>query len=354
MAIQPITTRAIARSCGFGQSTVSMALRHDPRIPEATRQTILAAATKLGYQPDPHFSRLMSSVKRRSVQRQTQVLAYVILWKRAQDHYFYRTYREYRAGAQARAAEFGYQLEDFVVNEEGITPRRLDAILRTRFIPGMLVAPVSFNHPARNPLGTENHLLHENYAISTIAYALSRPEVNRAVHDHTLAMEKTVKILRERKFRRIGLVLSRASHLRVQGRWLAGYLLAQQAMLPEEILQPLLLDDINDFPVLAGWLKQERPEVIIALEMDVMQRHLSHLHLRVPHDISLAHLDISGDSPEFAGIIQRNSAIGAAAFDLLLAQILRNERGAPSVRKTVMIEGHWQDGPTLRPSPSPA
>src|SRR6202012_5020416 len=112
---------------------------------EKTRRTILAAAAELGYQPDPHFARLMSGVKRRSVSRQPQVLAYVLFWKQAQDHYLYRTYREYRAGAQARAAEFGYQLEDFVVNEEGITPRRLNAILHTRTIPGMLVAPVTFH-----------------------------------------------------------------------------------------------------------------------------------------------------------------------------------------------------------------
>src|SRR5271170_1577519 len=143
MGKRPVTTRMVAKHCGFGQSTVSMALKNDPRIPEATRREIAAAAAALGYQPDPHLARLMSGVKRRRVERQAQPLAYVLFWKQARDYYQHGTFRDYREGAQARASEFGYVLEDFVVNDEAFTLKRLEAVLRARLIPGMLFAPVS-------------------------------------------------------------------------------------------------------------------------------------------------------------------------------------------------------------------
>jgi len=338
----------IAERCGFGQSTVSMALRNDPRIPGATRAIILAAATQLGYRPDPHFARLMAGVKRRKVQRQAQPLAYVILWKSAQDHYLYRTYREYREGAQGRALEFGYTLEDFVVNQEGITPKRLHAIMRTRVIPGMLIAPAHLSNLRAGLHGLDIKLPTADYALSTIGFTLAHPAVNRATHDHALGTELVVEQLRKKKIRRIGLVCSRTTHVRVEGRWLAGFLLAQEELPARDRVRPLIADNIHDAEAFDAWFRQEKPEVIVAVEMDEVQRHLDRLRLLVPRDISLAHLDISGDSPAYAGIVQHNQAIGAAAFDLLLAQILRNERGVPVTRKTVMIEGSWQDGPTIR------
>jgi len=343
-----VTTRMLAQRCGYGQSTVSMALRNDPRIPEETRALILGVARQMGYQPDPHFARMMSDVKRRQVNRQAQVLAYVILWDQAEDHFLYRTYREYREGASTRAAEFGYALEDFVVNVHGITPRRLGAILRTRVIPGMIVAPVAVPDLTAGLHGLHIELPCEEVAISTIGYTLDFPEVNRAMHDHALGTERAVEELRKRGFRRIGFVCSRASHIRVKGRWLAGYLLGQEELPPEERLRALIIDEINNPAAFDEWLQRERPEVIVAAEINEVRRHLVRLDLRVPDDISLAHLDINGDAPDYAGIIQRNVAIGAAAFDLLLAQILRNERGIPPIRKSVMIDGWWQDGPTLR------
>jgi LacI family transcriptional regulator len=347
MSTTPVTTRLIAEKSGYGQSTVSMALRGDPRIPEATRRIITTTAAKLGYQPDPHFARLMSGVKRRNVARQAQTLAYVILWKSAQEHYHYRTYREYRQGAADRAAEFGYKLEDFVVSEGALTPRRLEAIMRTRVIPGMLVAPTSVPDVHAGLHGLKVPLACDSFAISTIGFTLDSPAVNRAMHDHALGTERAVEVLRQRKFRRIGLACSLGSHVRVQGRWLAGYLLAQAELLQQDRLKAFIPEDINDPVIFKDWLRQERPDVILAVEMEQISRQLERLHLRVPKDIALAHLDLNDDQSTFAGIYQRNNAIGAAAFDLLLAQMSRHERGVPPVRKTVMIEGEWREGKSI-------
>ena len=55
LQIRP-TLRDIGRKTGFHYSTISLALRGHPRIPEATKQIIREAAEGLGYWPDPMLS----------------------------------------------------------------------------------------------------------------------------------------------------------------------------------------------------------------------------------------------------------------------------------------------------------
>jgi DNA-binding LacI/PurR family transcriptional regulator len=52
------TLRDIGRKTGFHYSTISLALRGHPRIPEATKQIIREAAEGLGYRPDAMLSAL--------------------------------------------------------------------------------------------------------------------------------------------------------------------------------------------------------------------------------------------------------------------------------------------------------
>jgi LacI family transcriptional regulator len=349
MSDQPVTTRTIAQACGYGQATVSMALRNDPRIKESTRQVILETAQKLGYQPDAQIARLMAGVKRRRIERQPQPLAYLIFWRSAQEHYAYATYRIYREGAQARAAEFGYVLEDFVVNNEGITTKRLGNILRTRAIPGMLIAPAQLPYHSPDFHGRDEDLDCADYAISAIGYSLASPVVNRATHDHTLGMELAFDQLLKRNISRIGLVCSHAMHVQVEGRWMAGYLLAQQHIPAGNRIPPLVLDDFKNAQAFDQWFDKHRPEALITAEVQELSLHLQRRGLSVPKDVSVIHLDASDSDPTYAGITQRRKEVGAAAFDLLLGQLHRHERGVPIQRKTVMLEGAWVEGNSIRP-----
>jgi len=51
---KPVTMRDVATFCGVDRATVSLALRHDPRISPATTERVIAAATELGYNPSIH------------------------------------------------------------------------------------------------------------------------------------------------------------------------------------------------------------------------------------------------------------------------------------------------------------
>lgn len=341
-----VTTRDIARASGYGQSTVSMALRNDPRLPEETRHRIQETATALGYQPDAGVARLMARVREGRLKSQAQPLAYVVCWNSLESHYQYEAYRLFRAGATARAAEFGYQLEDFWVNERGISGVRLAQILRTRAIPGMLVAPVSvpYDHPGRH--GQQVDLPCADFAVATIGYSLLSPAAHRATHDHAQGAETAVARLLAAGHRRIGYVSSAAVNARVEGRWLAGYLLAQHSIPKKDQVPPLILEGFTgrNWPIFHKWWQRWKPEALVTVEYDEVTRCLDGYGIRVPGDVAIAHLDAAVAAKPCAGIDQRSKDVGAAALDMLLAQIHRNERGIPALRKTVLLEGRWVEG----------
>lgn len=65
-----LTSHDVARAAGLSQSTVSRALRGDPRVAGETRERVLAAAASLGYTPN--------AMGRNLVQRSTRTIGMVV------------------------------------------------------------------------------------------------------------------------------------------------------------------------------------------------------------------------------------------------------------------------------------
>ena len=342
--------RSLAALTGYSLGTVSMALRGDHRISEATRALILGAADQRGYTPDALFARRMAHVRQRVRGHTAIKLAHVVAWRRLEDFYFNPPLRDFREGAADRASEYGYELEDFHLDETSMSPVRLAGILRARAIPGVLLAPVeqlaadfhANNGRARPEL--------DFTAYATIGYTVNIPNISRTVHDHAGALELACAQLRARGYRRIGLVLSENMHRRVHGRWLAGWVCAQAA--PFEAPRPLVSHDLGNARRFDRWLASEKPDAIVTSDWDEVLAHLKRGGLRAPDDLGLVDLQGSAATPDRACIDQCGREVGAAAIDIIIGQINRHERGAPSIPKTVLVTGRWVEGPTVRPPPS--
>lgn len=103
-----MSLRALAEATGYSLGTVSMALRGDPRVAEATRALIVKAAGERGYEPDPVLAGRMGRTRRREARRREPVkLAHLVAWDRFESYYAFDPFREFREGAAARAREFG-------------------------------------------------------------------------------------------------------------------------------------------------------------------------------------------------------------------------------------------------------
>src|SRR5579862_415818 len=99
-----VTLRMVAAGANFHPSTVSLALRNDPRLPAETRRRIHEVARRMGYAPNPLVSALMSQVTKRKVGYRG-TLAYLHTLAPKDSRFGYRVYRNYRAGAGRRAGE---------------------------------------------------------------------------------------------------------------------------------------------------------------------------------------------------------------------------------------------------------
>src|SRR3954469_1504557 len=114
----PVSMRDVAARAGVTAATVSLVLRRSPLISVPTRERVLAAVQALGYRPHPFVQSLMRTRRSRRGAALGPVLAFVTAfptrdgWRRDPTPVF----RQMFAGAQARADEGGYRLQEFWLN----------------------------------------------------------------------------------------------------------------------------------------------------------------------------------------------------------------------------------------------
>lgn len=344
--------RTLAELTGYSLGTVSMALRGDHRVGAKTRKVIKDAAAARGYLPDPLFARRMNQVRRRTVKARAPVkLAHIVAWDRLESYYGFKPFRNFRDGAAERARELGYELEDFLVDGVHMQPRRLVGILRARSVPGVLIAPVQRQPALVERLGAGLEAIDLDFAAcATIGHTLGAPWISRAVHDHAAAVEVVCQQLFSRGYRRIGLALGGVMHRRVRGRWLAGWTCAQPDLL--ESPRPFIEDDLRAAEPFDRWFERQRPDAILTCEWETVWAHCRRLGLRIPDDLGLVDLQGPSEGAARAAVDQCDQVVGAAAIDIILGQLGRHERGRPAIPKTVLIQGRWVEGPTVRTPPA--
>jgi hypothetical protein len=120
-------------------------------------------------------------------------------------------------------------------------------------------------------------------------------------------------------------------------------------MLPDlHQCEPLYVDDWQDVAQILAWLKREKPDVIFTPAGDVLPELLHRAGWRIPEDIGFALLACPQPGDRFSGVYQNGAMIGALAVDTLISMVERHERGLPAQATTLMVEGQWNEGETLR------
>ncbi|MDF1752426.1 MAG: LacI family DNA-binding transcriptional regulator [Verrucomicrobiales bacterium] len=343
MAKSHITLRDIAEQAGVSAMTVSRALRNDPRVAAATRERIMGIATDLGYRPDPQLSRIMTQLQDRCRHHERETIAVIREAETGTDLpgsiYQYVPLEAIRE----RAERFGFLVEEFWLGVDGMTPARMDRILETRGIRGVIASPQSASMPVRE-------LDYSRLAAATFGYGLLSPSLHRSAGNMTLAVRLATEELEKRSYRRIGLALSSWVEVRAENAYTATMLHYQQAIDPENRVPPFQFPgndlDSGKEPFLE-WLDWHRPDVLITFDQQIPE-WLAEQGIQIPRDIGLASHDWSPRTPEFAGINHRRDHVAAAAVDLVVAQLLQNEAGIPEAPRQILIPPVWVDGESVR------
>ena len=335
-----ISLRTLARLAGVSVSTASRALHDHPVISAPVRKKIKALARRHGYEINPLVAQVYSEARSGRGFRHLGTLAYITSWDTPDWWRAHPTLRGFHDGVVERARQTGLGVDEFWAHEPGLKGRRLTQILRARGIGGIVLAPV----PGRSAGG----LLDWKYFSSAlVGLSVKTPRLNRAVPDTRHAMQLALRELTRLGYRRIGLVLRRRYHAMTDFIMLSTFLLFQHGLPAMEIV-PVEAPEEWTEETFMTWFKRYRPEAIIGA-VKPAREWLAAAGCKSPRDIGLVLLDWDEEGKEeFAAVDQNATAVGAAAVDIVLSQMRRNERGIPTIPQTVLVDSRWRPGGTLR------
>ncbi len=338
--------KTIAEQAGVTQATVSLCLANNPRIPPATRERIQALARKLGYHPNPYISTLMRHRRQGRPLKDKPPLALVCAQRTANGwrEHTAPTIRDMREGAWERAMLRGYRPQEFWLHRDGMSNERFSEMLHARGIRALLISPLAEGDPPPA-------LRWDYFATVCLSVPLPSLAITTVCNDHYFSALQAVLECHRRGYRRPGLVLHRVHQLRFQGRWEAGFLVADDMLPGLRLAPPQYVEDWANPAALLAWLKREKPDVIITPAADAIMGPLQRAGLRVPDDLGLALLACPAPGDACSGVYQNGRMIGALAVDTLVSMVERNERGLPAQATTLMVEGQWNEGRTLRAPP---
>jgi DNA-binding LacI/PurR family transcriptional regulator len=257
------------------------------------------------------------------------------------------TIRQMREGALERATLRGYRAQEFWLHEAEMSNERFSEMLHARGIQGLLISPLAEGDPSPR-------LRWEYFATVCLSVPLPALTITTVCNDHYFSSLHVVRECHRRGYRRPGLVLHQEHRLRFQGRWEAGFLMGGDMLADLRLAPPLYVDDWNDRPAIERWLKREKPDVIITPSAEALAATVERAGWKIPRDIGLALLACPSPGDASSGIYQNGGLIGALAIDTLIGMVERHERGLPEQATTLMIEGSWNEGRTLRPVSRPA
>lgn len=342
-----ITVKEVARAAGVSVATASNALRKVGMTSASTIERVQAVAQKLGYRPDPAVSIVMTSIRQGQMSGQGDVIAYITAYPRKDEWRAVPTLRRYWEGAQARAQELGFRVEEYWLGSGKISESRHSGILFNRGVRGLILAP----HPEAE---AHFHLDWRHFATVAISRSIVEPVVHRVLDDHYAIMRVAMQALLARGYRRIGFAMSRHRVERTARLWLGAYLAFQTDLKPADRIAPCIqdIDRDKDFdgPGLLAWLKRNKPDALVGLPTSVVPFLKKH-GWRCPADFGYAWIGLQPDDHQHAGVIHNALEVGRTAVSQIAVMMRNRELGLPPHPHVTLIEGEWQDGPTVRPAP---
>ncbi len=334
------TVRSLARTLGLSHTTVSDALRGKGRVDPATVTRVQKAAREAGYRRNPLAAAVMSELRRSRGGTFRGVLAAVdvVEPQRSDPHGVF--HQELVRGGRDRAVELGFKLEAFVVDRTDMTVNRLDSILQSRGIHGVLVLP-SWYAPDWTGLNWSH------YAAVYTDYVIDRPPLHCISCNHYRSMVALLARLKERGYRRPGLCIERGRDERTQRRFSAAFRSFQESE-PGVDCVPLLISEREKLrEEFIAWFRAFKPDVVLGHFTETID-WMEEAGARVPATHGFVSLNLLYKTRPCAGLDQQPRELGARAVELLIAQLQRNERGVPEWPTTTTIPARWVEGPTVR------
>ena len=336
------TVRSLALALGLSRTTVSDALAGSPRVDPGTAQRVREAAQAAGYVRNPLAGALMSELRRSRGSTFRGVLAAIDLDEEGRPPFAAKYNHELQLGAAERAAELGFKVELFGVGQGGVSIHRLDSILHSRSIHGLIFLP-SWRDPDFSKLDWMR------YAGVYTDYIIERPALHSICCGHYRAMMSVLQRLTALGYRRPGLFLDRLHDERLQHRWEAAFL-AYGHRNPAVTPVPTHVVDPVNREGFVRWFRQYKPDVVLGHHTEAIG-WMEDCGAKLPATHGFVCLNVLRKTRPCAGLDLQPRILGARGAEIVIAQLQRNEIGVPVWPTTTTFPARWVDGPTLRRPP---
>ncbi|HEY0946359.1 MAG TPA: LacI family DNA-binding transcriptional regulator [Opitutaceae bacterium] len=340
-----VTMAMIAARAGVSKNTVSLALRHDPQIPADTRQRIAKIAKAMGYAKNPVVAQLMTELRKSHPAGYQRTLALLNAYRAPDAFRAHPTIPTYVEGCRRRAESHGYRLDEFWLHDRELNGERLNRILRTRGIRGLLVVGLM----NENQLPERYVSTWEQHACVVTGVRTRHPTLPFCCVDHHALVLDAMEEARALGYRRPALVVDEGIDRLVDGRFSSGMWVGQQALPARQRLPGFYAVEVarQDPAAFHAWLRRHEPDVLFTL-YTVVKTWVEAAGLRVPGDLGLIQLERRRGSEHWAGMDQHNDLAGEAAVDMLVGMLHNNEIGLPTFPRATLISGSWVSGTTVR------
>ena len=333
------TIRAIAEATNFSVATVSEALRNSGKVKEETRAIILKAAEQMGYRRNAIVGNVMSSIGKSHSTHSKGTIGILETESFHESRKNSRWHTDLFEGARNRCEQLGYGLEFFQFRQTVASLRRLQHILVSRGISGILLPPFANK---REFIGFN----WGGFSVVQLDYGLKGIALHTVLPDHHNSLVCSLRRLEGMGYRRPGLIVERFQDDRIFMKWYAAYkaFTAQSVLCEEvEVYEPDQLTR-EGFHM---WFRRSRPDVIIGHRTEVIE-WLDEVGLKVPADTGFFSLNLHHSKRLTAGLNLMPDQLGKAAVEVLSSLMQRNDRGIPKVPHTTSVEGLWTDGFSIR------
>ncbi|MCC5843985.1 MAG: LacI family DNA-binding transcriptional regulator [Verrucomicrobia bacterium] len=351
-----VTLKTIAEKAGVSVSTVSLALRNDPRIKAQTRDEIRKLAQELGYTPNPLLSSLASRQFRKSETFEGLGIAYFTclpnITNPAKQNYPYVT--AYMNGAAPRAQELGYRLEHVELSTQKSLPA-LGRTLYQRGFAGILLGPVrdakeEFDFPWELFCvvacgGVEPHLARRFHWVKTDFFGITRQAYQRAWRAGrrnivVVLAEQTGEI--EETDLRFGAIASIGKRLHPdQAPRVFTY---KQTLTKEQSVT--MREEFVDY------VRKHKPDAVIGYGPEFYYALIQN-GFKIPEDLVFISLHIRPNDKWYdplSGYLINQMKIGRAAIDQIDSQIHYGIRGPVEEPRTITLMPDWLERETFRVS----
>lgn len=335
--------KEIAARIGTSPSTISRALRNDPRISAKMRRRVLREAKKTGYVPDRTISSTMQRVRSGS----SYVEAVIGLWwPGSWTEEELRTRFPSLSGTLDAIRVTAESLRLACVPRDGLPkdPRAALRIYRNRGARGFIVLPGD----------PEVYRVPRAFSESIVVAVGNAPQgrVQSRVTTHFADAYATIfEQLRKRGYRRPGVVVrhnARSERL-YEPRYLGTYEHYCKRLRYFREVTPLRVGD----PAVKGvgreledWLESEEPDAIVTPYASIYHALQGKARWSIPGRLGCVITGVPPEAPELSGPITDAAAVGREAVYAMLNR-LHNTDAASAPDTRLLIKTTWSEGSTL-------